>query len=92
MSWTSWSRPWLSVAKFQGAVDDDGVGGEEAAEQMLLGGEAGGEGFVAEAALAGFVADVGAEAAEEAAVGQRGGERVAVGASSCVGSTMSWLT
>jgi hypothetical protein len=54
---------------------NDAVGGEQAAEQMLLRGQAGGEGFIAEPALAGFDADERFQPAEQPAVGQRCGQR-----------------
>ena len=45
-------QPRLVDVQFERAVDESAIGGEKAAEQMLLRGQAGGEGFVAEPALA----------------------------------------
>ena len=64
-----------SAGEFQAAVVDFGIGGEETAEEVFLGGETGGEGFIAEAAVVfGFGADEGFHSAEKTAMGDGRGE------------------
>ena len=71
------------AAKLEGVVDDLGIGGEQGTKQVLLRGQAGGEGFVAQAALAILDTDETAQAVDEPAIGER--ERQGVGVTLLVG-------
>ena len=66
------------TAQFEGVVGDAGVGREERAKQVLLGGQSAGEGFIAQAAFAGFDADESTQTAQQTAIGELEGKGVAV--------------